>query len=211
MFGLSSGVTGGWGGAGGRGQSAPQRLLTRKFLLTYQEKRGKGKGVKIEMKRRKIVKGKVENWMCKSYKMREKTFFFFFFFFFTSHFSKPLKFDLGLPKWKFSTGKKHLVTPGKKIKEKWLCPFRKNFLLRPWDLELEFQRESKSPSYARWRTPHSLHSLTPTKRTLHYILSVLVIVKYQNQYYHRDSSKFWNDGFRISLVGNSKPCSTYLS
>ena len=49
-------------GAGGRGQSSPQRLLTWKFLLTYREKRGKekGKGVKIEKKRRKIVKGKVE-------------------------------------------------------------------------------------------------------------------------------------------------------
>ena len=29
--------------AGGRGQSAPQTLLTGKFLLTYQEKRGKEK------------------------------------------------------------------------------------------------------------------------------------------------------------------------
>ena len=37
-----SGVTG-----GGRGAECPQRLLTGKFLLTYQEKRGKGKGVKI--------------------------------------------------------------------------------------------------------------------------------------------------------------------
>ena len=54
-----SGVTG-----GGRGQSSPLRLLTGKFLLTYREKKrqGKmGKGVKIEKKRRKIVKGKVEN------------------------------------------------------------------------------------------------------------------------------------------------------
>ena len=36
----------------------------------------------------------------------------FFFFFFCFYFSKPLKFVLGLPKWKFSTGKKHF-TPGK--------------------------------------------------------------------------------------------------
>ena len=58
-----SGVTG-----GGRGQSAPQRLQTGKFLLTYREKRGKekrkrGEGVKIEKKKEKrtIVKGKMEN------------------------------------------------------------------------------------------------------------------------------------------------------
>ena len=31
-------------GVTGRGQSAPQRLLTGKFLLMYQEKRGKDKG-----------------------------------------------------------------------------------------------------------------------------------------------------------------------
>ena len=38
-----------------------------------------------------------------------------FFFFFSCHFSKPVKFVLGVhvPKWKFSTGKKHF-TPGKK-------------------------------------------------------------------------------------------------
>ena len=35
----ASGVTGGGQG----GQSAPQRLLTGKFLLTYREKRGKEK------------------------------------------------------------------------------------------------------------------------------------------------------------------------
>ena len=57
-MGFNSGVTG-----GGRGQSAPQRLLKGKFLVTYREKIGKekrGKG-KMEKKRRKIVKGKVEN------------------------------------------------------------------------------------------------------------------------------------------------------
>ena len=47
-----SGVTGGGGG----------RLLTGKLLLTYGEKevKKKGKGVQIEKKRRKIVKGKVK-------------------------------------------------------------------------------------------------------------------------------------------------------
>ena len=44
---------------------------------------------------------------------RGEAFFFFFFFFFAFHFSKQLKSVLGLPKWEFSTGKKHF-TPGKK-------------------------------------------------------------------------------------------------
>ena len=44
------------------GAECPQRLLIGKFLLTYRDKRKKEarrKGVKIEKKRRKTVKGKV--------------------------------------------------------------------------------------------------------------------------------------------------------
>ena len=52
----------------------PQRLLTGKFLLTYREKKDnkKGKRVKIEKERRKIVKGrwKSGNVSRKSYKKR---------------------------------------------------------------------------------------------------------------------------------------------
>ena len=55
---------------------------------------------------------KKENWKREGGKLKmeggkalqndERTFsFFFFFFFFAFHFSKPLKFVLGLPKWKF--------------------------------------------------------------------------------------------------------------
>ena len=88
----------------------------------------------MEKKRRKIVKGKVENWKCKEENLEnEERTFFFFFFFFAFHFSKPVKFVLGLPKWKCSIGKKH-ITPGK-IRKKWLCPLREIFLLRPWTLE----------------------------------------------------------------------------
>ena len=54
-------------------------------------------------------------------KRGEDLFFFFFFFF---HFWKRRKLVLGLPKWKFSTGKKHF-TPGKKNLEKLLCPSEK--------------------------------------------------------------------------------------
>ena len=47
--------------------------------------------------------------------------FVLFFFFFACHFSKRQKFVLGLPKWKFSTGKKHF-TPGKKSGKMTLPP-----------------------------------------------------------------------------------------
>ena len=107
-------------------QSVPKTLLTGKFLLTYWEKRGKEKG-KMERKRRIIGKEKVENWiwkeeMLQNDKMRTQPFFFFFFFAF--HFSKPLKFVLGLPKWEFSTGKKAFRARKKKQK-KWLRPLWK--------------------------------------------------------------------------------------
>ena len=58
----------------------------------------------------------------------------FFFFFLAFHFWKWQKFVLGLPKWEFSTWKKHF-TPGKN-QEKWLCPLIKIYLLRPWAHQL---------------------------------------------------------------------------
>ena len=126
---MGSGVTG-WGGQEGRMPPPPMRLLTRKFLLTYLEKRGKEnckrKGGKLKMEG-----GKVTKW-------GEDLFFFFFFFFFlfsfffffASHFSKPLKYVLGLLEWTFSTGKKHF-TPGKKSGKMTLPP-QKNFPVTPW-------------------------------------------------------------------------------
>ena len=62
------------------------------------------------------MKGGNGRW--KSYKMRRPSFFFFFFFF---CFSKPLKFVLGLPKWKVSTGKKHFMA-GKKLRKNNFAP-----------------------------------------------------------------------------------------
>ena len=47
--------------------------------------------------------------------------FVFCFFVFASHFSKPLKFVFGQPKWKFSTGKKYF-TLGKKIRKNDFAP-----------------------------------------------------------------------------------------
>ena len=62
-----------------RGQNVPQRLLTRKFLLTYREKRGKEKKRgKWSRKEGKSKKGrwKIENARRKSYKMRRGPFCF---------------------------------------------------------------------------------------------------------------------------------------
>ena len=63
-------------------------------------------------------------------KVEERTSFFFF-----CHFSKPLKFVLGLPKWKFSTGKKHF-TPEKKIRKNEFAP-QKNFPVTPLDSPMQ--------------------------------------------------------------------------
>ena len=115
-----------------RNRQGGQRLLTGKFLLTYREKRGKEKREKgwiLRKKRRKIVKGKVENWKRKVEKLQNEERTFFFLFFFASHFSKPLKLVLGLQKWKFSTRKKHFM-PGIKSGKMTLPP-QKNFPVTP--------------------------------------------------------------------------------
>ena len=69
----------------------------------------------------------------KATKMRRGSFFLFFCFvfvlFFAFHFSKPLKFALGAPKWEFSTEKKHFM-PGKNSGKMTLSPL-KNFPLTP--------------------------------------------------------------------------------
>ena len=75
-----------------------------------------GKG-KMENKKRKGGKGrwKIGNRWEKGEKYENGTedLWGFFFFFFAFHFLKQLKFVLGLPKWKFSTGKKHFTPAGK--------------------------------------------------------------------------------------------------
>ena len=98
------------------GKSAPQKLLIGKFLLTYREKREKGwklrrKGGKLEME------------VGKCYKKRRGLFFFAF------HFWKQWKFVLGLPKWEFSTRKKHFIL-GKKSGKITLPP-QKNMPVTP--------------------------------------------------------------------------------
>ena len=91
-------------------------------------KKRQGRNVKLgimERKRRKIVKGKMEIGKKngreggKVSEWGEDLFCF--------SFLKWLKFVLGLPKWKFSAGKKHF-TPGKKIRKNDFAPSEKNFL-----------------------------------------------------------------------------------
>ena len=121
-----------WGG--GRGAECPQRLLTGKCLLTYREKIGKEKngeekkdnckreGGKLKMEGRKVIK-----WGEDLFLFFFKFIYLFLNFFFTFHFSKPVKFVLGLPKWKIF------------YREKAFCPLRKISLLCPWNHELSFE------------------------------------------------------------------------
>ena len=52
-----------WHNRWGRGRVPPPETSDREIFADISGK--KGKGVKIEKKRRKIVKGKVENWKWK--------------------------------------------------------------------------------------------------------------------------------------------------
>ena len=119
-----SGVTGG-GGAGGA--ECPQRLLTGKFLLTYREKEARKKrekGWKLRIKEEKLYKGRCEI---------ENGIDFFPFSF------KTTKICFGCTKMGIFYLKKAFYA-GKKNQEKWLCPLRKKFLLRPclaWNLLLK--------------------------------------------------------------------------
>ena len=88
--------------------------------LPGKERVGKtGKWRRKEEKSRKR-KWKIENGRRKSDKMRRG---FFFFFFFAFHFSKPVKFVLGQPKWKFSNRKNHF-SPGKNSGKMILTPLK---------------------------------------------------------------------------------------
>ena len=101
-----------------------------------RQARKKGKGVKNEKKRRKIVKrkgenGKLEMEVGKVTKEVRNFFFFFFFFFllFTFENDGNLFFVLGLPKWEFSTGKSRFHA-GKKS-GKMTLPAQKNMPVTP--------------------------------------------------------------------------------
>ena len=106
-------------GAGGSAPP-PQRLLIGKFLLTYREKRGKGKrekGGKWRRKEGKIVKGKAENWKWgrKSSKMSRPRGLFFSFFGFSL--VKTTKMCFGSTKMEIFHRKKAFHAEKKKIRK----------------------------------------------------------------------------------------------
>ena len=111
-----------------QGAECPPDLWPGNFCWPTGEKREKGKGWKMEKKRRKIVKGKVERRSKKMRRWEERISFFFFFFSF--HFSKPPKFVLGLPKWKIFYQEKAFHAR-EKIRKNYFTPSGKFFLLRP--------------------------------------------------------------------------------
>ena len=96
---------------GGEGGVPPRDFWLGNFCWPNGKKEARKKG-----KRSENWETKKENWNCKRdggklklqggkvTKWGEALFFFVLFFAF--HFSKPLKFVLGVSKWKFSTGKK---------------------------------------------------------------------------------------------------------
>ena len=118
-----SGVTGGRQGC----RMPPRDFWPGNFCWPTGKKGGKEKREKGWKLRRKgkFLKGKVENWKWKVEKLQNEESSPPLFF----HLSKPLKFVLGLPKWKFSTGKKHF-TPGEKSGKMTLPP-QKNFPVMP--------------------------------------------------------------------------------
>ena len=121
-------------GLTGRGAECPRDFWPGNFCWRIGKKEGKEKG-----KRGENWEEKKENWKKDGGKLkmevgkvikRVETPFFFFFAF---HFWKRQKFVLGLPKWEFSTGKRHF-TPGKKSGKNDLpLPPRKICLLCPCD------------------------------------------------------------------------------
>ena len=132
---LLSGVTAG-------GKSAPLTLLTGKFLLTYWEKRGRKKRENWkEKKRRKIEKGKVENWKWKEEKFKNKEGIRGGLFSFQNHWNLVWVYQNG----NFLPGK--TISRREKIQEKLLAPSWKIFLLRPWLLLVRVMRVMISKIY----------------------------------------------------------------
>ena len=133
---------------GGRGQTARRDFWPGNFCWPIR-KREAWKKRKMEQKRRKIEKGKVENWKWKEEKLQneERTFsfsfflffflsFFFFLFFFLFFFFFAFIFE---NHWNlFWIYQNRNFLPGKSIsrrgknQEKWFCPLWKVFLLHPW-------------------------------------------------------------------------------
>ena len=120
---VSSGIK-----AGGR--VPPRDFWPGNFCWPTGKKEARKKGKRGENGEEKKENCKKEGGKLKEegkLQNEERTFFFFFFFAF--HFSKPLKFVLGLPKWKFSTGK--CISRWEKWSGKMTLPPQKNFPVMP--------------------------------------------------------------------------------
>ena len=121
---ISSGVTG--GGQGGQTEFPP-----RDFWLGKRQGK-KVKGVKIEKKRRKIIKEKLANWKRKVKKLQNAERTLFFFFFFCLSLLKTTEICFGFWVYQngnFLQGKKHF-TLGKKSGKMTLPP-QKNMPVTP--------------------------------------------------------------------------------
>ena len=124
------------GGGGGRAGRVPSSDTSHREISADLP----GKDGQWRRNMKENQKGKVWNGTGGGGKLKKKmmgglSFFFFFFFFFLFtfffHFLKPLKFVLGLPKWEFSTGKKHF-TPGKISGKMTLPPSEKHSSYASW-------------------------------------------------------------------------------
>ena len=142
----------------GSGVTGGGRLLTGKFLLTYQENRGKEKS-ENGAENKENLKRKVENLKRKEEKLQneERTFFVLFcfvfvflfvclfgWFFFAFHFSKRLKFVFGLLKWEFFTGKK-VFHAEKKIRKNDFAPSEKYSCYAPGLRSLHLAKNKPIP------------------------------------------------------------------
>ena len=143
------------------GQSAPQRLLTRKFLLNYQVKRGQEKREKGENWEEKKENCKREGWKLKGegvkvtkHRKKVEDLFFFFvvvffvvfvfvlFFFFCLSLFKTTKICFGSTKMEIFYWEKSFLA-GKKIRKNDFAPSEK-FSLEYW-VVLAKKKKTLSP------------------------------------------------------------------
>ena len=155
---IDSGIT-----ARGVGAGAPPllTLLIRKFLLSYQEKRGKEKRKRKSGEEKENQKGKVENYKLQNKEWGDDLFFLFFF---QNHWI-----FCGSTKMGIFYQKKSISRREKKIrKNDW--PLWKIFLLRLWSLT------SKLTLLGRWNVVLHIRASYDT-----YLISFSVTAPYNHK------------------------------
>ena len=130
---LYSGVRAGGGGWVGGVAKGTWYFSPGNFWCSTRKREARKK-VEMEKKRRKIKKGKVENWKWKEeiYKNKERTFFFFFFFFSCFSLFKMIDICFGYTKIGIFYLEKVFHTYREQNQEKWLCSLWKIVVLCPW-------------------------------------------------------------------------------